>query len=138
MTKLLPLSLGLLLIACAGNSSAPASAPSPAPSGVEPASTGAAEAQRGKDRDGLESELAAIEVTLADLGKQLEIAGADVKADAQVQLLALRARDAELRARLVALETSADAEAETTRREIHGAIRDLKREVTQLTDRVPR
>jgi hypothetical protein len=138
MTKLLPLSVSLLLIACAGSFSPPASVPSPAPSGVEPAPTGAAEAQGGKDRDGLESELTAIDVTLASLGRQLEVAGGDVKADAHVQFQVLRTRDVELRARLVALETSADAEAEGTRREIHRAIRDLKREVTQLTERVPR
>jgi hypothetical protein len=137
MTKLLLLSVSLL-IACAGSSSPPASAPSPVPSGIEPVPTGAAEAQGGTERDGLEDELAAIEVTLTRLGKRLEVARDDVRGDVQLQLVVLRRRDAELRARLVALETSADAEAERTRREIHGAIRDLKREVTQLTESIPR
>jgi hypothetical protein len=137
MTKLLLLSVSLL-IACAGSSSPPASAPSPAPTGVEPVPTGAAEAQGGTERDGLEGELAAIEVRLTGLGKQLEVARDDVRSEVQLQLVVLRRRDAELRARLVAFETSADADAERTRREIHGAIRDLRREVTRLTERVPR
>src|SRR5271165_4364869 len=104
MIKLLPLCASLLLTSCAGSSSRPASSPPPAASGVELEPTGAAEA------------------ALANLGKRLDVARGDVKAEMEQQVASLQRREDDLTAQLKASAALSGAEVEKARREIHRAI----------------
>jgi chromosome segregation ATPase len=135
--KLVPLCAPLLLAGCEGSSRPPASPPPPAASAAEPHDAGAGETQgETKERDDLKADLAAVDVSLTDLNKRLEIARDAVKADLQQQVAALQKRDEALKAHLKTIETRADAEAEKARRDIHRAIMDLKSDMRHIADRV--
>jgi chromosome segregation ATPase len=136
--KLVPLCAPLLLAGCEGNSLPPASPPPPpAASAAEPHDASAGETQgETKERDDLKADLAAVDVSLADLNKRLDVARDAVKADLQQQVAALQKRDEALKAHLKAIETRADAEAEKARRDIHRAIMDLKSDMQHIADRV--
>ncbi len=148
MIKLLPLCASLLLTSCAGRSSPPAASPPPAASGVELQSTGAAEAQgetkkqdeQGETRvqDDLKVDLAAVDAALANLGKRLDVARGDVKAEMEQQVASLQRREDDLKAQLKASAALSGAEVEKARREIHRAIMDLKIDMMQVRDRISR
>ena len=135
LPKLLPFCASLLLTACAGSSPPPASAPSDGSSSGD----GATEAQGdAKLRIDLKGEIASVDASMADLNQRVGTARDAVKADLQVQLAALQKRDDELKSQLKATGTSADAEGEKIRRNIHQAILDLKGDVQKLADKITR
>ena len=138
MTKLLPLCASVLLAACAGSSPTPASSPSPVSSaGTELQPTGATEVQgAARVRDDLKVELAAVDAALADVGRRLEVARDDAKADVKQQLTALEGREGDLKAQLWQAESLADAEAEKARVGIHRALMQLNMDATQLAYRI--
>jgi hypothetical protein len=138
MIKILPICVSLLLItACAGSSPTPASSPLPASSGSEPQRIGATEAQgAARVRDVVKAELAAVDAAIADLGKRLEVARDNAKADVKTQLTALQRREGDLDVQLRQTEALADAEADKARLEIHRAIMNLNMDVTQFAYRL--
>jgi hypothetical protein len=136
MTKLSAVVPVMLLCACASSSTPPPSSPAPVPSSSE---TGATEAQGDSTPAvDLRGEVATIDSALLDLSHRLEAARDSVKVELQQQLVALQNRDDELKARLAALGTRADAESNRTRDDIHRALLDLQSRMNQLTDRLQR
>jgi chromosome segregation ATPase len=98
---------------------------------------GATESQgQPEDHDTIKTELASIDAALADLNKRLEGARDSVKADLQQQLTVLQKRDDELKAKLKATETGANAQAEKVRDQIHQGLIDLRNDMNKLTDRI--
>jgi hypothetical protein len=89
-----------------------------------------------KVRDDLKLELVAVDAAIADLGKRLEGAGNDAKADLKQQLTALQTREGELQSQVRQTEALAGAEAEKARRGIQRAVVDLNMDVTQLAYRL--